>query len=98
MKVLDALFDTGTNCNQESLVLHPVVESFLFLKWQSWRRWFYYLFVMYIIFLLCFSMLVISVYHFADNGHEVPQAMSEEYVKPTIILTLLWLVSMVSKI
>jgi ankyrin repeat protein len=97
MKVLDALFDTGTDCDQESLVLHPVVESFLFLKWQSWRRWFYYLFVMYIIFLLCFSALVISVYNKTENGHEVPET-SEEYIRPTILLTLLWLVTLVSTI
>jgi hypothetical protein len=98
MKVLDALFDTGTDCDQESLVLHPVVESFLFLKWQSWRRWFYYLFVMYIIFLLCFSTLVISVYHMAEIGLEVPRALSEEYIRPTILLTLLWLVTLVSTV
>jgi hypothetical protein len=98
MKVLDALFDTGTDCDQESLVLHPVVESFLFLKWQSWRKWFYYLFVMYIIFLLCFSALVISVYHVEKNGPKVHEARSEEYVRPTILLTLLWLITLVSTI
>jgi hypothetical protein len=98
MKVLDALLDTGIDCNQESLVLHPVVESFLFLKWQSWRRWFYYSFVMYIIFLFCFSTHVIAVYHLKANDLEVPHAISQKYVRPTILLTLLWLVVLVSKI
>lgn len=97
MTVLDALLDTGIDCNQESLVLHPVVESFLFLKWQSWRRWFYCSFITYIIFLLCFSMLIISVYHLKDNDPHFPQAISEEYVRPTILLTLFWLVVLVSK-
>jgi hypothetical protein len=98
MKVLDALFDTGTNCNQESLVLHPVVESFLFLKWRSWRRWFYYSFVIYVIFLLCFSVLVVTVYHLEDNGLHIPDAFNDDYVRPAVLVTLFWLIPMVSKL
>jgi hypothetical protein len=98
MKVLDALLDTGIDCNQESLVLHPVVESFLFLKWRNWRSWFYYTFVMYIIFLFCFSIHVIAVYHLKENGIGVSQEASKEYVRPTILMTLFGLVSLVSKI
>ncbi|XP_023708110.1 transient receptor potential channel pyrexia [Cryptotermes secundus] len=94
MKVLDALLDTGIDCNQESLVLHPVVESFLFLKWRCWRRWFYYSFVMYIIFLFCFSILVVSIYHLSANGHGVPQGILEKYVRLAILVTLLWLVAL----
>jgi hypothetical protein len=97
MKVLDALFDTGTDCNQEALVLHPVVESFLFLKWLSWRRSFYHSFVMYVVFLLCFSILVVSIYYLKDNDFEVPPAMSDEYIVPAVISTLIWLIAMVSK-
>jgi hypothetical protein len=97
MKVLDALFDTGTNCNQEALVLHPVVESFLFLKWLSWRKSFYHSFVTYVVFLLCFSVVVISVYHRKDNGLEVPDAVSDVYFRPAVLVTLIWLITMVSK-
>jgi ankyrin repeat protein len=95
IKVLDALFDTGTNCNQESLVLHPVMESFLFLKWQSWRTWFYLSFVTYVVFLLCFSVLIISVYYALDKGLLLPHQISEFYLRLTVLMTLLWLVLMV---
>lgn len=96
MKVLDALFDTGTNCNQESLVMHPVVESFLFLKWRSWRRWFYHSFVMYVVFLLCFSVLVVSVYHLEHNDIHIPDAISDDFARPLILVTLFWLIAVVS--
>jgi len=97
MKVLDALFDTGINCNQEALVLHPVVESFLFLKWLCLRRAFYHSFVTYIIFLLCFNTFVFSLYHFKDNDLEVPPAISDAYFVPAVLSTLFCLISMVSK-
>lgn len=96
MKVLDALFDTGTSCDQESLVLHPVVESFLFLKWRSWRRWFYHSFVTYVVFLLCFSVLVISEYHLDDNGLDIPHVFSDDYIRPTTLVALFWLIVLVS--
>jgi len=97
MQVLNALFDTGTNCNQEALVLHPVVESFLFLKWLSFRRSFYHSFVTYVVFLLCFSIFVISLYYWKDNGLEVPPAISEDHFGPTVLAALFWLIAMVSK-
>jgi hypothetical protein len=97
MKVLDALFDTGTNCNQEALVLHPVVESFLFLKWLSWKRSFYYSIATYVVFLSCFSIFVVSEYYFKDNALEVPPALSESYSIPAVQVTSVWLIAMVSK-
>jgi hypothetical protein len=97
MKVLDALFDTGTNCNQEALVLHPLVESFLFLKWLCLRRSFYYSFVTYVIFLLCFNIFVVSIYYLKDNDLGVPPAISEDYFGNVVLATLFWLISMVSK-
>jgi len=98
MKVLDALFDTGTKCNQEALVLHPVVESFLFLKWLCLKRAFYQSFVTYIIFLVCFNIFVVSLYHLKDNDLEVPPAISEDYLGPAVLLTLFSLIAMVSKL
>jgi hypothetical protein len=97
MKVLDALFDTGTNCNQEALVLHPVVESFLFLKWLCLRRSFYHSFVTYVVFLLCFNIFVVSLYYCKDNGIEVPPAISDDFFGPAVLATLFWLIVMVSK-
>lgn len=97
MKVLDALFDTGTKCNQECLVLHPVVESFLFLKWRRLRRTFYNSFVTYVVFLLCFNIFVISQYYLKDNGLEVPPAISDDFFRPAVLATLCILVAMVSK-
>ena len=97
MKVLDALFDTGTNCNQEALVLHPVVESFLFLKWLSLRKSFYYSFVTYVIFLVCFSIFVVSLYYCNDNGLEVSLAVSDNYCGLAVLVTLIRLFAIVSK-
>jgi hypothetical protein len=97
MKVLDALFDTGTNCNQEALVLHPVVESFLFLKWLCLRRSFYHSFVTYVVFLLCFSIFVVSLYYLKDNDLEVPPAILEDYLGPAVLAALFWLIAIVSK-
>ena len=97
MKVLDALFDTGTNCNQEDLVLHPVVESFLFLKWLCWRRSFYHSFVAYAVFLLCFNTFVVSSYYLKDNELEVPPQLSYRYFGPVVLVTSFALIAMVSK-
>jgi hypothetical protein len=96
MQVLNALFDTGNNCNQEALVLHPVVESFLFLKWLSLRGSFYNSFVTYVVFLLCFSIFVFSLYYWKDNGLEVPPAISGDYFGPAVLGALFWLIAIVS--
>jgi ankyrin repeat protein len=98
MKVLDALFDTGIICNQEALVLHPVVESFLFLKWLSLRLTFYYSFVTYVIFLLCFNIFVVSRYYQKDNDLEVSRVLSDDYFGLAVLVTLLRLFVIVSKL
>ena len=96
IKVLDALFDTGMSCNQECLVLHPVVESFLFLKWRDWRFWFFHSFFIYLMFLFGFTALVINVYYVIENGHELPTWLSIGHCKIFVAFTLSWLIFVAS--
>ncbi|XP_065225000.1 transient receptor potential channel pyrexia-like [Planococcus citri] len=61
MKVLNALLNTEQDDLQTALLLHPLTETFLHLKWQKLSKFFVYITVLYTIFtvsLTSFALLV----------------------------------------
>ncbi|KAJ4444209.1 hypothetical protein ANN_06000 [Periplaneta americana] len=72
MQVLNALFDTGTKSGQERLLMHPLVESFLTLKWKKLKSWFYIIIAMYTVFLISFTTLVMILYYYNQSQIQLP--------------------------
>ncbi|XP_035452147.2 transient receptor potential channel pyrexia isoform X1 [Spodoptera frugiperda] len=73
MKVIEALLKTGNRYGQRRLLVHPLVESFLFLKWKALLPFFYTIIGLYAIFLLSLTVFVVSVFLFRDTHENRPQ-------------------------
>lgn len=72
MQVLNALFDTGTKSGQERLLMHPLVESFLTLKWKKLKSWFYIIIAIYTVFLISFTTLIMILYYYNQSQIQLP--------------------------
>lgn len=73
VKVINALVNTGNSHNQKRLLHHPLIESFLYLKWKSLLPFSYFMVGLYGCFVLSFNMYVMSVFFELDkseNQHE----------------------------
>nr|XP_021194828.2 transient receptor potential channel pyrexia isoform X1 [Helicoverpa armigera] len=72
MKVIEALLKTGNRYGQRKLLVHPLVESFLFLKWKALLPFFYTIIGLYAIFLSSLTTFIVSVFFFRDTKEETP--------------------------
>lgn len=72
MKVIDALLNTGNRYGQNRLLLHPLLESFLFLKWKALLPFFYTMLAFYAFFVLSLTTYIISVFFYKDTGNTAP--------------------------
>lgn len=72
MTVIKALIDSGNRYDQHRLLLHPLVQSFLYLKWRSWLSFFYSILVLHVCFVLSLNVYAISVFYYKDNVEERP--------------------------
>lgn len=62
MKAISALFGYKSNFEMQKLILHPFIESFLFLKW-SILRWFFFLILgIYAVFVILLTDITINIY------------------------------------
>lgn len=78
MKVIEALLKTGNTYNQKRLLIHPLVESFLCLKWEALLPFFYTMLVLYGLFVTTLSVFILSVYYYRDSYNS-----TESSTKPT---------------
>lgn len=62
LRVLSAVINCGREKLQERLLLHPIVQTFLHLKWMKLRLFFYVTMVFYLIFTLSLSSLAVWNY------------------------------------
>ncbi|XP_060807292.1 transient receptor potential channel pyrexia isoform X2 [Amyelois transitella] len=72
MKVIEALLKTGNRYGQKRLLVHPLVESFLYLKWKALLPFFYTIIAVYAFFLMSLTVFVVSVFFYNDTHEEPP--------------------------
>lgn len=93
MKVIEALLKTGNRYGQRKLLVHPLVESFLFLKWKALLPFFYTIIGLYGVFLSSLTIFIVSVFFFKDTKETAPAWLNPEIwsyiVYATIALILL---------
>lgn len=72
MKVIEALLKTGNRYQQQRLLVHPLLESFLYLKWKALLPFFYVILLFYAFFLLSLTVFVVSVFFYKDTSDKIP--------------------------
>ncbi|KOB77902.1 Transient receptor potential channel pyrexia [Operophtera brumata] len=72
MKVIEALLKTGNRYGQRRLLIHPLVECFLYLKWKALLPFFYTIITIYGLFLLSLTTFIVSVFFFRDTNEVAP--------------------------
>lgn len=80
LKVIDALLETGDNSGQKRLLIHPLVESLICLKWKALVPFFYVILFIYGIFALALTIFVMTEFGYKDNDE----------VKLSYKSTILW--------
>jgi ankyrin repeat protein len=72
MKVIEALLKTGNRYGQKRLLVHPLIESFLYLKWKALLPFFYTIIAFYAIFVMSLTIFAVSVFFYKDTLEEMP--------------------------
>lgn len=62
IRVLDSLLNSKNYSVQENLLLHPLAETFLFLKWRKVRVLFNVMMAIYIVYTTTLTVLAINIY------------------------------------
>ncbi|XP_073964044.1 transient receptor potential cation channel subfamily A member 1 homolog isoform X2 [Choristoneura fumiferana] len=62
MKVLDEF----VGCGQSKVLIHPLIESLLYLKWINFLPLFYAMILVYTIFLASVNIFLISIFYYED--------------------------------
>ncbi|KAJ2941369.1 hypothetical protein O0L34_g3572 [Tuta absoluta] len=70
MKVIQALMKTGNHYGQRRLLVHPLVESFLYLKWKALLPFFYTIIMLYSLFVGSLTIFAVSVFFYKDTSSE----------------------------
>ena len=55
----------------EKLLLHPVMETFIDLKWKSTKKYFFLNFIIYLVFLLSFSLFLANIFYRPLHKHSI---------------------------
>ncbi|CAH2057024.1 unnamed protein product, partial [Iphiclides podalirius] len=72
MKVIEALLKTGNRYGQKRLLVHPLVESFLYLKWKALLPFFYTIIAFYSLFVTSLTIFIVSVFFYKDTKEMAP--------------------------
>lgn len=92
MKVIQALLKTGNRHNQRRLLVHPLVESFLYLKWKALLPFFYTIIAVYALFVSSLTIFTIGVFFYKDTNSPVPAPLNPNIwgymIYSTIILII----------
>lgn len=89
MDVIEALLKTGNEFNQKKLLLHPLIESFIYLKWWALRPYYFLIVAIYLIFLISIATFATSVYYYKDTNRKTEQSYSLAWGCVIIILIVL---------
>lgn len=72
MKVVEALIKTGNRYGQKRVLIHPLVESFLYLKWKALLPFFYAILALYALFVMSLTIFTVSVFYYRDTHESTP--------------------------
>ncbi|CAG5020767.1 unnamed protein product [Parnassius apollo] len=72
MKVIEALLKTGNRYGQKRLLVHPLLESFLYLKWKALLPFFYTIIAFYSLFVSSLTLFIVSVFFYKDTERIAP--------------------------
>ncbi|CAK1543481.1 unnamed protein product [Leptosia nina] len=72
MKVIEGLLKTGNRYGQKKLLVHPLVESFLHLKWKVLQPFFYIIVVFYSLLVCSLTIFTVSVFYYKDTASQPP--------------------------
>ncbi|XP_026727731.1 ankyrin-1-like [Trichoplusia ni] len=72
MRVIKGILNTGNRHDQNTLLLHPLVQSFLYLKWKSLLPYFYTILVMHACFVLALNVYAVCIFFYKDKKRMVP--------------------------
>lgn len=96
IKVIDALIKTGDKSEQSQLLLHPLLESFLYLKWKALLPFFYTMIVAYAMFVFTLTTYVITVFFYKDNADNERALSSNHSLSIMVYITSFVVVILVS--
>lgn len=86
MRVIDAILESGNYFGQQNLLQHPLIESFLTLKWKKMAPFFYAIVAVHVLFVCALTGLVAQIYWWAgDQGAGVQVARVAVFVTTVII-------------
>lgn len=105
MRVVTALLNTKDRQNQRKLLAHPLIESFLYLKWTTLSIYFYLMVFLYCLFVMSLSCHTVSVFYYRDKFNRtmlehgiVPRVWDPRVWRYIIFFTLGVVIIQVSKI
>lgn len=91
MRVIDAILESGNYFGQQNLLQHPLIESFLTLKWKKMAPFFYAIVAVHVLFVCALTGLVAQIYWWAgDQGAGVQVARVAVFVTTVIIALQVW--------
>ncbi|XP_039749502.1 transient receptor potential channel pyrexia-like isoform X2 [Pararge aegeria] len=88
MKVIEALLETGNRFGQLKLLVHPLVESFLYLKWKALLPFFYTIIAVYALFVSSLTIFTISVFYYKDTADNPPALLNPQAWGQIVYITI----------
>lgn len=71
MEILTNILDNGKGLDQRKLLLHPLIECFLHLKWKKMSNIFWTLLLFYALFVLFLTMFAMSMFYFKSTDRAI---------------------------
>jgi len=67
---MDPIVKISHSSKLQHLILHPILSSFIHLKWQRTRNFYYYSVAFYVVFVLLLTFLIVYHYITAHHHHQ----------------------------
>ena len=94
LKIIDAIINSGKNSLEESLLLHPITESFLYLKWMKLRTYFVVMIFLYVS--LTISVTTVSHITFIEKNNSTTFIIVSTIARIIMFLCLVPIICIVS--
>ncbi|KAJ0171310.1 hypothetical protein K1T71_012860 [Dendrolimus kikuchii] len=91
IKVIKALLETGNRYGQRRLLLHPLLESFLYLKWKSLLPFFYIIMALYGCFVISLTFFIVSSFFYKDTNVSTPKWLDATIWKYLVYITVFFI-------
>lgn len=95
LKVIDAIINCGKESLEESLLSHPLTESFLYLKWMKLRTYFIIMILLYTT--LTISITTVSHITFIEKSNTTLNLVLSTAARVVMFLCLIPIITIVSK-